>query len=455
MKILLYVDPYVDISDKPEFKAVWFKDFLQNSIANLYNYSAVEGNNLEIKVLYPNILDDSHIKKEFAFIEFFSINQSEIKNIFISFNEYLSLQRANQNNDKFEQLNQIIVDKLQNFVPDIIILISSSAGYLKYAFPNSLIFFTESGLFNQVPFSGCQYFDCCPVMSESFLLKHKDEILSVNLNQDEQKFLSQVRNFFLESISEHNSYKKGVAGLRKDFDHVILLSLQVFDSPMFITQANFRDQIEYIKYVLDNVDSNIAVIVTEHYKDRILGFKPIYNYFKNNYKNFIYWPETASVGNSSQFLLELVDGIITVSSTVGLQALLHKKPLFVPSEISYLTTFCDGQDLTKIADFLKRAQYQNKDGALYYLISRYYVVGQYYKNGKWFYNFLLNSLESFRKGVDFSFYNKIDDDRSLLDAVCQQKYVDYLDEKNKKKVFKRLKNSIGKRLKKFIKNRYF
>ena len=251
MKILLYVDPFVDISDTPEFKAVWFKDFLQRSILNLHNYSDAKGNNLEIKVLYSDILDANPIKKEFDFIEFFSINQSEIKNIFTDFNEYISLQRTNQNNDKFAQINSIIIQKLAGFTPDIIILMSSSAGYLKYAFPNSLILFTESGLFNQAPFPGCLYFDCCPVMSESFLLKHKNEILSLNLKQDEQKFLSQVRNFFLDSISRHNPYKQKVADLRKDFKQVILLSLQRFDSPLFRTQADFKDQIEYIKYVLE------------------------------------------------------------------------------------------------------------------------------------------------------------------------------------------------------------
>lgn len=448
MKILLYVDPWVDISDKPEFKMTWFKDFLLRSITKLHQYTASNNVQMEIKVLYSDILDGNQIKKEFEFIEFFTIYQSEIKNIFSDFNEYISSQRANQNNDKFAQLNQIIIQKLAGFAPDIIILMSSSARYLKYAFPNSLIFFTESGIFNQAPFPGCIYFDCCPAMSESFLLKHKNEILSLNLNSEEQKFLSQVRNFFLESISKHNPYKQKIADLRKDFNQVILLSLQRFDSPLFRTQADFKDQIEYIKYVLDIVGSDIAVIVTEHQKDRILGFVPIYNYFHNNYKNFIYWPETASINNSSQFLLELIDGVVTISSTVGLQALLHQKPLFVPSGISYLTTFCDGQDLTRIGDFLKNNQYQNKDGALYYLITRYYVIGKYYKDGKWFYNFLSNSLKNFKKGIDFSFYNKIDNDDALLDAICQQKYVDSLMPKNQNKIFKRIKNSIKKHLKK-------
>jgi len=457
MKILLYVDPYVDISDKPEFKLVWFKDFLQRSITNLHNYAADINHNLEIKVLYSDILDSEHIKKEFSFIEFIAINQSEIKNIFTDFNEYISLQRSNQNNDKFEQLNQIIVKKLQDFTPDIIILMSSSAGYLKYSFPNSLIFFTESGLFNQAPFPGCLYFDCCPTMSESFLLQNKADILSINPNkndwQKEHKFLSEIRSFFLDPISKYNPYKQKVDDLRKNFDYVILLSLQRFDSPMFMTQAIFKDQIEYIKYVLDNVGNNVAVIVTEHKKDRILGFETIYNYFKNNYKNFIYWPETSNISNSSQFLLELVDGIITVSSTVGLQAMLHKKPLFVPSELSYLTTFCDGQDLSKIADFLENNRYKDKDGALYYLITRYYVVGKYYKDGQWFYNFLANSLKNFKNsienGINSSFYDRIDNDNSLLQAICQQKYVNHLENKNSNKVIKRLKNSINKLIKKF------
>ncbi len=446
MKILLYVDPWIDISDKPEFKLIWFKDFLEKSIVNLHQYAKNSNQPLEIKVLASEILDGKEIKKEFNFIECLTISQNEIKNIFNDFNEYLSLQRSNQNDDKFEKLNQIIIAKLGEFAPDIIILMSSSAGYLKYAYPNSLIFFTESGIFNQPPYPGCLYFDQCATMSESFLLKNKDEIMALKTNGEEQKFLSEIRNFFLGAIDEFNPYKKIIEDLRKNFNHIILLSLQRFDSPLFRTSSEFKDQLEYVEHVFDKVDSNIAIIVTEHKKDKIFGFEPIHNYFKNRYKNFIYLPETNNQNNSSQFLLESIDGVITVSSTVGMQALIHQKPLFVPSKISYLTTFCDEQDLTKIADCLKNSEYKNKDGALYYLVTRYYMVGRYYKDGKWFYNFLSNSLNNFKNKIAFPFYGKIDKDASLLTNICQQKYVKKLDNKSSAKSYK-IKNLINKFLK--------
>lgn len=440
MNILLYVDPWVDISDKPEFKLPWIRSFLDKTITNLYYHAKTNQHNIKITLLYSDILDGNNLREDHDFIDFVTISQKEIKNIFINFDEYLCLQRDNINHEKFKTLDNLIKSKLENYSPDIIILMSSSCKYLNYVFPNTPTLFVESGIFAQKPYPGCLYFDNSPAMDhESFLPRNKEKLLSFEMGKKEKHFLRTLRDFFLEKIREQNPYQQKLKEFKSKFDHVVLLSLQRFSSPLFRTTSEFKDQIEYVDYVFQNLDPKIGVIVTEHRKDRMLGFEAIRNYFKNKYPNFLYIEDTDKVDNSSQFLLQLVDGVITISSTVGLQTMIHQKPLFVPSKISYLSAIADVQDLKLVMNYLSENKYNSKDQALYYLLTHYYLTSGYYQNGEWFYNFLNRSIKNYKNEDNFLFYDRIDSDEMLLRHMIGKK----------KGLIARLKNSINKRLTKW------
>jgi hypothetical protein len=459
MKILLYIDPWVDISDKPDFKLKWFEIFLEKTIIPLYSHANfIENDKLEIKAIYSDIAKSDGIGKDQEFIDFIEIDQKSLKLIFKNFDDYASEQYSEIESEGIILLNKLIEKKLNGFVPDVIIPISTFVNHLKYLFPKALILFNESGIFARPPYPHCLYFDCCSTMSESFLIRHSKKILSYPTSQESENFLFKIREFFGESFISLNPFKEIIKNYRKKFDHLVLVSLQVFESPMFLTQGGreFKDQIEYLEYILEKIDSKIGVIVTEHSLDRIMIYKPILSYFSQKYENFIYLPQARNYSNLSQFLINLTDGVVTLSSTVGLQALLCKKPLFVPSKTSYLAAFSDEQDLSKIGDFLKSNSYAPKDGALYYLLTRYYVLGNYFRDGEWFYNFLKKSYHKFCSGVDFSFYDRIDSDENLLKFICDENSL-----KNFKNSFgggasyvkkprgiKKWKHSIKKRLKK-------
>jgi len=417
MKILFYCDPWFDISDKPKFQLLFLNSFLDYNVRNLCGYgSLVVGDNVEAKAICSDIILSTGLKDKYNFIEFIAIEQRELKSIFDSFREYSETQYKMEYGSKLSALNDIIRSKLGDFNPDIIIPTSSTARGLKYLYPNTPILFNENGIFARAPYPTSLYFDCSSGMDESFLLRYKKEIQSFEIGDKEKNFLSEIRNFFDGHLKPFNRFEQIVANLRKKFSILTLLPLQVFHSPMFVTQGGcaFKDQIDYLEYVLNAVGEDVGVIVTEHSLDKILVYEPIVTYFRSKYTNFVYLSASGIYPNSSQFLLRLVDGVITVSSTVGLQALLYQKPLFIASKTSYLNAFSDGSDLSDVGNFIKEKRYKDKDGALYYLLTRYYVLGRYYENSKWFYNFLKRSIKKFSDGVDFNFYDKIDEEEELL-----------------------------------------
>jgi hypothetical protein len=454
MKILLYLDPWTSFSKSPDAEIGLFEKFISPTFRDFFAYAKLINNlDVEIKVICSEVLiTGGDFKDGYKFMEFASIEQKHLKGIFDSFEDYIAKQRSGENSDQIFAFSNLLKESVNGFVPDVILSISAFSKHLKLIFPDSLILQNDAGIFNGAPFSESLYFDCG--VDESFLLTHKNEILSMNCGEGEKKFLSEIRNYFTASLKKFNNHKTILESAKKKFAKVVLLPMQPFQSHIFRSQSTFKDQIEYIEYVFENVDSSIAIIVSEHSSNGVLNSSVVRNYLKNKYKNFIYIRDPESRPNYAQFLLEMADGIISVSAHSALLALLYEKPLFVPSKISYLTAFCDESDLGKIVEFLRENKYKNKDGALYYLLTRYYLLNKYFGDGEKFYNFLAKSLEKKKHGVDFSFYEKLDSDENLLKNICNPEFVKIFESRigkvnsapKKPRGLKKLKNSVKKRI---------
>ena len=70
--------------------------------------------------------------------------------------------------------------------------------------------------------------------------------------------------------------------------------------------------------------------------------------------------------------MELVDGIVAVSSSVGLQTLLWKKPLIVLGR-SHLDIIADSHSLVNIVKTLDQAWPAYKERVLAWMLSHYYI----------------------------------------------------------------------------------
>jgi hypothetical protein len=459
MKILFYVDPWVDNTDGPEFKCKWLDHFLSTSIKNLYDYAKISGaQNIEIQVLCSDIVETFLDSNKYKWAKFNIITQREIKNLFRSFDHYVSIQKK-ENNQKnnFLSLNKLISSKLGDYSPDIILLNCSFARHLEYLFPSSLIFFYENGLFSRSPYTPTLYFDCCSNMDDSFLVNNKKNILNYKVDDEGMRFVGSVREFFEKPLRQFNPFKREVESLRgAGYKYLLLFALEHFDSVLFKTSTDYKDQLEYIEHVFQNIGDEIGIIVTEHPICKFIQYEPILNYLTRKYKNFFYIPKTSVYNNSSQFLLQDVDGVITNSSTLGLQSMLYRKPLFVPGERSYLKVFSEEVNLSNIKEYLDRSKYQNKDNVLYWLITRYYVSSDYFETGEWFYTFLRKSFDQRDQRLDMSFYTEIDEKDALFNRLCNRELMKIfirsmiileLDQRPVKSFWAKLKRWIERKLK--------
>ncbi|MFN7226724.1 MAG: hypothetical protein ACK5UY_05700 [Holosporales bacterium] len=188
---------------------------------------------------------------------------------------------------------------------------------------------------------------------------------------------------------------------------------------MFRSAISYTSQAAYMEAVLAQIPPGIGVLLTEHTHDRLFDNDALRDDFLRRFPQCILYRDTKT-NHPSQYLVPLIDGVITTSSTVGLQALFWQKPLFVASTTSYLAPFADVcGNLAAIADFFTAKKKVWQDGALAWLMTRYYTPDVYYDNPAWFAAFLRRSVERHKHGMDFSFYDPIDALPILQKNICQ------------------------------------
>jgi hypothetical protein len=163
-------------------------------------------------------------------------------------------------------------------------------------------------------------------------------------------------------------------------------------------------------YVLERVRPDIGVVATEHPDWERTLTPEATAYLRRVYPNFICLDKFEDYEYPSQSLLAHVDAVATVSSTVGLQGLLWKKPVCALGD-SHINAIADVTDIEKLGEFLDSKAYKAKDNILYYLLSRFYFLanGEILHNAEWLEKRLQEWLARYRNsGIDENFFGPID-----------------------------------------------
>jgi len=324
---------------------------------------------------------------------------------------------------QIKNCKKMFVEKLGDFTPDLIISFENADKVLEQTFPNAMQITYANGIFKRgcgpVTFS----FDPCGNYKFSFLNKFKNELKNFKIspvaNDEIEKFKLKFRNLVLKN----NDEKKLIEKYRKKFDYLVLLPLQFNEHCAVDCEIGFKTQYDIVNYVLSNIPENIGVIVTEHDHNRFLengviekgGFL---KWFKNKYKNLIYLEEKENIAykSSSLALMPLVDGIINISSTVNIFALLFDKKIISIGKTA--NDWCkDLQGLENIEDVLVQPKV-NKNNLVYWLLTRYFVLVYHLQNGGYFKNFLEKQMNKYQnKEIDFNFYDEYIDIKILLEHI--------------------------------------
>lgn len=234
-----------------------------------------------------------------------------------------------------------------DFEPDLIIAWETSCEFLRTIYPNVRMLFQMPGFFSHPPFAS--------MVSINNGLLDNSFVSDVHDKKNLEREISEIDKFrnhekhFLRAVSP---VRELIKRAREQFDRIILFPLQVDGYFMIDGVLGERgSQFEALVNVLSDLPKDIGLWVT-NYKSRdaqsqVLSYETAC-YLESRFPNLIYYKETDDILYVSQFLVPDVDGVITISSSLGYQAAFWKKPLLTLG-ISHITTFATASSM---ADFI-------------------------------------------------------------------------------------------------------
>lgn len=151
-------------------------------------------------------------------------------------------------------------------------------------------------------------------------------ILKLILKFDRLSFLRLKSSYF---SSRNKKYYTNIDHLKKPF---FLYPLnQPYDEQLLLRAPNFTDNINTIKFLMKNLPNNIDLVIKEHPVNPGMISSRQIKYFINTYKNIKF----ISPESHLRDVLKISNGMITINSTSGLEALVLNKNILVLGEGYY------------------------------------------------------------------------------------------------------------------------
>lgn len=237
-----------------------------------------------------------------------------------------------QNEANLGSIDTRYVDGLKSimpdFAPDVIISWEAPAAHIQKCFPQALVLNQQhNSLFRFDKSHPSRQYTFDPELRGSVYLK--DDLPP--LNQKEKEILENLALRYKECVAKNNDLQYWVTEQKKRFKRVFLLPLQ---GSHFNFEGNYDvgSQYDLIEYILERLPKDTGLIVTEHHLlyGVDLSEKNIAA-LQRKYPNFLF-SLTTRLPHSSTRILPFVDGVVGVSSSLVISAVLFGKAICVLGE---------------------------------------------------------------------------------------------------------------------------
>ena len=308
---------------------------------------------------------------------------------------------------QLEYYIQLVKKKFENVVFDVVIT-WTQVPFFKAAYPDVLILHMEYSIFSRLPFPETMYLDPCGLYENNFLNKYEEEIRHINLNDSVKQWLFKLRQTCVESFAENNIFITDFLNLRKKYRFLVLLPLQFSQYYGFDCLSSYKNQFDFLVGCMEKIPDDIGVIFTMHPEYPVLDEDTV-SYVVKKYTNAVFLENSTKVYSASQWMMPLIDGVITVSSSLGVQTLLFGKKLFAIGHQN-MRYIADSSDLDNMYDVLEQPM-SDKDVFLWFIMTRYAIPAEFLFKGDWLSAFLHRVRYRI---IDENFYDCIGENDEII-----------------------------------------
>lgn len=289
-----------------------------------------------------------------------------------------------QKNEITEAEIEIIKEKLKNilgsdYTPDLVISWESPTYYLEKIFPTAKFIYQSPGFFSRAPYPSLVLFD------NSLLNSEPVENLVV-LDKEIQSF-QDARTEYVSLLREVCPLTPEINHVYRKFNKVVLLPLQIDN--YFMIDALLADgvqQFDILVKILKSTPPNIGVWVT-NYRSKDIQSAVLSDaniaYLKSHFDNFIYFDKCNEIPSVSQFLVPLLDGVLTISSSVGYQAAYYNKQLCLLGGKNQLSPFTSAESLSDFYMKIINNELNDKDQLIINTIKHKHLSSNFISSKKY------------------------------------------------------------------------
>ena len=240
--------------------------------------------------------------------------------------EFIKYQETRRSSRFFSHLGKVVKCALgEGFCPDVVVSFSPSP-FFRTMYPRALLLYHEYGMLSRPPYPETLYLDPYGVTSRNFAAEHAALINAVPAETPFLELLDRYRAAVREALCSNEFLNNYFRGISARFKKILLLPLSYEGFADARVNFPYQTQLEYVEHVLDVVSEDTAVILTQHVRmaldDAAVGS------LKALHGNLFCESWYSNVPFFSQVAIPYCDACITQNSSLGYQAIFHRK-LFV------------------------------------------------------------------------------------------------------------------------------
>ncbi|WP_026879011.1 HAD-IA family hydrolase [Ignatzschineria larvae DSM 13226] len=355
MNILFYLEPGIEHGN-PFFRYATLRNSLVPQAKSLKDHT--------ITLLTSEHLAEKAVIDRYAehFDRVVGVNSLDLNFGECTYSRLMKYQNNDMSVEDKQGLKKLFEEALgEDYQPDLIIIWESPSYFFKELYPNSKVLHQTPGFFSRAPYPGMILFNSKLLNDDkSFYLEKIGTIKNEELNG-----LDDYRNDMKEFLKEISPLTHQISVLRNKFERIVLFPLQI-DNYFMINSCLEKGitQFDLLIEVLKNTPENICILVTNYVSKDIQSSvlsKESIALLRKNYPNFIYLEECDSIPSVSQFIVPFIDGVITISSSVGYQAAFYQKNLYLLGGRNQLTIFSSNNTLLGFFNDISKDKINNKD----------------------------------------------------------------------------------------------
>ena len=241
--------------------------------------------------------------------------------------EFVRYQETRRGSRFFSNLGKVVKDALgEDFCPDVVVSFSPSP-FFKTIYPRALLLYHEYGMLSRTPYPETFYLDPYGATSRNFVAEHAALLNAVPADAPFLELLDRYRTAVRKALCSNEFLDNYFRGIAARFRKTLLLPLGYEGFADARVNFPYQTQLEYVEHVLDVVPEDTAVILTQHVYRRALDDTAVSS-LKALHANLFNESWYSNVPFFSQVAIPYCDACVTQSSSLGYQAIFHKR-LFV------------------------------------------------------------------------------------------------------------------------------